>query len=230
MSDDSAPSAAPVRLQGPPDPQDHVHEYLLHEFDHLAESLLQNEESGEKRVQFFIAVLTAVLAVLGLIFKGEQESFSIAAPGVRLTIAVCLVVLFVFGLSTLVRLVERNKASDRYKFALRAIRRRFVSAELALAHPTAFFDPYTKMKQRSALPVKGGWLDVIVLLNGLIVGALTWVLSGGAIEATSILATLAVFLVVIGWQFIAVERQYRAEWEKLVKLDGLPDTIAERPG
>jgi hypothetical protein len=69
-----------------------------------------------------------------------------------------------------------------------------------------------------------------VLLNGLIVGALTWVLSGGAIEATSILATLAVFLVVIGWQFIAVERQYRAEWEKLVKLDGLPDTIAERPG
>jgi len=219
-----------VRSQGEPRLGAFVHDYLLHEFDHIAESLQQNEESGEKRVQFFIAVLTGVFGILGLAFKREQTEFVDAMAKAWLAIVVCLVVLFLFGMSTFLRLIERNLASDRYKFALRAIRRRFLSVDDAQRHPTAFFDPYTEMRPRSIWPVKGGWLDTVALLNSLIFGALTWVLGTRLIstDAATGFASVAVSVVVLYVHLSAARRKYRDEWARLTSSDRTTDQIAPR--
>lgn len=204
-------------------------DYLLHEFDHIASSLQLNEESGEKRVQFFLAVLTAVFGIIGLSLRGEGIALSVALRQSWPLVASCLAVMFLFGWSTLLRLVERNLATDKLKFALRVIRRRFIRKEVAAAHPTAFFDPYTKMKWRSCWPPKGGWLDVGLLLNAVIAAAFTSsVWQRDTLRPFSWAVPGAVFAVVLIVQFAYVERRYKKEWRKLDAKDAKTDPIDER--
>jgi 8-oxo-dGTP pyrophosphatase MutT (NUDIX family) len=65
-------------------------ELLLHEYDHVAQSFLNNEESGEKRVTFFITLCGAVGAALAF----AVGRTAIGLPE-RLLIATTLAVLFV---------------------------------------------------------------------------------------------------------------------------------------
>jgi hypothetical protein len=228
---------APAALRGgqgerppPPDLSGRFDDYLLHEFDHVAASLVANEELGEKRVQFFLGLVTAVLGIIGLTLRGEGIALAVAVRESAVMIAGLLVVLFLFGLFTLARIVERNLATDRLKFALRAIRRRFVSRPVAAMYPNAFFDPWTAGKQRSALKLKGGWLEVVALLNAVIAAGITWVgLQRPAPRAVVLwLACAAVFLLALVLQVVVVEKRYVKEWGKLEAADRSTDVIDPR--
>ena len=73
-------------------------EYLLAEYKHFSDSFWRNEEIGEKRVNFFITLVTAVMAAfVALITKGGKIlEFSEAVPLVRLG----MLALLLFGFVT----------------------------------------------------------------------------------------------------------------------------------
>jgi 8-oxo-dGTP pyrophosphatase MutT (NUDIX family) len=154
------------------DPEGEFREYLLHEFDHLGESLLANEEEGEKRVTSFLTVAGAVGAVLGFVLNNVQ----LFGPGVgRALVGGSLLVLLSLGYVTFARVVSRNVASDRYKQSLNRIRALFFDGPADEKLGFAPFSPYTikpRKPWRWQRINKGGWLETMALVEALLVGML----------------------------------------------------------
>lgn len=93
-------------------------EFLLEEYRHFAESFWRNEEVGEKRINFFITLVTAVIAgLVALATKSEIDVYPIAV--------FALVVLLFFGIVMLKRMIKRDTVTDEYKLAMDMIRSRF---------------------------------------------------------------------------------------------------------
>jgi hypothetical protein len=92
---------------------------LLADYRYLADSFWRNEEAGEKRVNFFISLVTAVLAAL-VALATSRGSLSDGQVG-GITFAACLALLLV-GLLTFRRLIRRNLVTDRYKVSMDHIR------------------------------------------------------------------------------------------------------------
>jgi 8-oxo-dGTP pyrophosphatase MutT (NUDIX family) len=144
---------------------------LLAEYQHVAESLLRNEEDGEKRVTFLITLAGGVAAALGLVLgKDTVLSSSERHPLVLLTLAI----LFAIGYLTLVRVVTRNATSDRYKEGLNRIRTYFLQSS---EDPRLRFLPFDPHKGRPRKPWswkstgRGGWLPTVVLVDSFFLGA-----------------------------------------------------------
>jgi hypothetical protein len=204
--------------------------FALHEYDHLAASLVANEETGEKRVQFYVAILTAAFGIVGLAFRNPAIPLALAVREAWLPLFIVLAVLFMFGVSTLFRIVERNLATDRYKFALRALRRRFVSSDVAKRHPAAFFQPYTRQKRRSVWPIKGGWLDVVALLNAAVLALAVWIVTARFVGGpVGLGASLLAAAVVLPWQLLYVAGRYAKEWTRLEEADEATDAVTVAP-
>src|SRR6266481_7903704 len=91
-------------------------EFLLKEYEHIAESLLNNEQSGETRVNIFLALAGGITAAFGLsdkpLFTGSPEPVAI----------IVLIFIGVIGSFTLLRLVDRNIVTDDFKRKLARIR------------------------------------------------------------------------------------------------------------
>lgn len=205
-----------------PDHSSQLGEYLLHEFDHIAAALQQNEDAGERRVQFFMTVVAAVFGIIALAFRNETETLADAVKSSWLQITLGLSVLLLFGISTLIRIVQRNTTSDKYKFALRSIRRRFVSRAVAKAHPTAFFEPYKPMSRRNALSLKGGWFEIVALLNSAILGVMAWLLQNHEStkqEGPILWLTIVAVILALAGQVVYAQTTYKKEWAKLDEAD-----------
>src|SRR5262249_55893469 len=113
-------------------------DFLLAEYEHMVESLLRNEEPGGKRASFFVTLVGAAGGILGFVF-GEnppivsRDSIPIAAAAVA-TVLLCL------GVLTVRRLIERDVVTDKLIFALRTLRRLFLTRGEAAVLTNAFFD------------------------------------------------------------------------------------------
>ena len=100
------------------DQQEHSVSFLLEEYRHFANSFWRNEEVGEKRVNFFITLVTAVMAgLVALATKTEVYVYPIAV--------FALAGLLFFGRTTLRRMIQRDTVTDEYKVAMDIIRSRF---------------------------------------------------------------------------------------------------------
>jgi hypothetical protein len=149
-------------------------DFLLAEHEHAAESLLRNEESGEKRATFFVSLAGAAAAVLAFAFGGDTSI--VPRERVPLAAAVSAALLLMLGLLTVCRLIERHIVTDRYMFALRSLRRAFLAPEDAQGFPNAFFKLYEQFEPRKMnvfSPGKGGWLETIALINAVLAGLTT---------------------------------------------------------
>jgi len=180
-------------------PPDAFADYLRAEFDHVAESLLKNEEDGEKRASFFVTLTSAVGAALAFAV-GSPHGLP-AAAGHPLVIAM-LVVLLAMGYLTFVRIVSRNVASDRYKRRLNRVRRYFLAGADDPRLAFVPFDPYKPESGRSwswDRVGKGGWLETLVLVNALIFGALATVTTVVLVNALRLGASAAVSTAPEAW-------------------------------
>lgn len=89
--------------------------FLLEEYRHFTNSFWRNEEVGEKRVNFFITLVTAVMAgLVALATKTEVYVYPIAV--------FALAGLLFFGRITLKRMIQRDTVTDEYKVAMDIIR------------------------------------------------------------------------------------------------------------
>lgn len=177
-------------------------ELLLAEYEHTADSLLRNEEDGEKRATFFVTLAgasgTALAFLLGrdaVLHPDSTHPLVVGALGVVLAV----------GYLAFLRVLQRNLASDRYKRALTRIRRHFVAGPEDPRRVLLAFDPYA-LEHRSAPSWRslgrGGWLETVALVESLVAGALvatvvptpTWTVE----IVVSALAAFATWVLLLG--------------------------------
>ena len=84
---------------------------LIADLDHLRRSLLQSEEMGEKRFEFFMALVTA--AVAGLIALATADKHPL--PWLPVVAIGSLAGIVAFGTLTYLRMLHRNQVTDRLK-------------------------------------------------------------------------------------------------------------------
>lgn len=191
--------------------------FLLEEYKHLAESFLRNEELGERRFNFFIALTTAVIGALVAIpkvFDGEVDT---------IFFFFVLLAVFLFGVVTLVRIIRRNLVTDEYLRGLGRIRRYFADRDpkiqLYLAYPPYGEEPQHKKEWKGWKKFytifslgKGGLVEMVVLVNSLIAAAFCVLLaispSRLIIGLSLLVSSLAGFTTAWIVQFIYIKYRY----------------------
>lgn len=176
--------------------------FLLHELQHTTESLLKSEEDGERRVTIFLTLSAGAGAVLAFVL-GDDNSYdtsSISPP-----IVVVLIALLVFGQFVLMRVAKRNRTTDQYKKRLNRVRRWFTCSKHDPRLEWVAFNPFKAPKERVLSfggPRNGGWLEILILINSILGGALV----SAIVPATSWLGESAAFLVggIIFWLALIV--------------------------
>ncbi|UCF04548.1 MAG: hypothetical protein JSV33_11515 [bacterium] len=93
---------------------------LLADLSHFGESLWRNEEVGEKRFNFFLTLLTAVVA--GLVALHTQGKDSLTDKMLKDVTNVAIAGLFLLGILTYLRTLRRNRVSDQFQRTLKHIR------------------------------------------------------------------------------------------------------------
>ncbi len=144
-------------------------DFLIAEFNELLSSFRHTEELGEKRVEFFITLTTAVLGAVVLLDR-ITGAVAIAA----------LAMLLIFGLLVRKRIIRRNIKSHEYLRGTDRIRCYFASM-----HPEWEEYMFTAIRQDEPTrtsqiggPISclsfgtGGLLQVVSLVNSLLGGAL----------------------------------------------------------
>lgn len=150
-------------------------ELLFAEYKHMADSFLENERLGERRVQFLVGLAGVVATVLGLL-RGKDATAGQADP----VLFGGLLALLAFGILTMVRVVKRNRETDRCLNALARIRQRFVAKDDETGLKFMPFDPY-KLKVREREKVftfgNGGLVETVGLVNSFLVAVLSALLA-----------------------------------------------------
>jgi hypothetical protein len=182
-------SADPIR-PGKPE------EFAIENYKGWLESMHRSEEIGEKRLEFFIAVATAIFGAVGLLAKrGDAIDFDQAA-----VLAVyALPALLLFGVLTFLRMLRRDVLTDLCKEQLDKTR-----AWFAIGVPDA---PWILDKKPGSRPLSNGGLTVVMmvintLLAGAWLGVFAWLLGGTWLDRGSrIVISAFVFCLglVLGW-------------------------------
>jgi hypothetical protein len=143
-------------------------ELLYADLKYCNDSFWKNEEVGEKRVNFFVSLVTAVLTALVALAKLNSDSIDDAV--FLLVIIYALFALLVMGVITLARLVKRNEVTDDYKARMDKLRK------ILKEHGTS-----PALKDYPDFPVSykpkfRGLANIVAAINSLILTALTGVL------------------------------------------------------
>jgi hypothetical protein len=155
-----------------PDPNEEARlRLLLAEYEHLSDSLKENETMGERRLQFLFTLVTAAFGgIAALLQLGPRP-----APPAAVVLLAAFVLLFLFGLVTLERIVKRNLATDGYIDALNAIRGYFITSggSDTYRRAFAFYGEGRKTRQHSGLFSlrPGGLAQGTAVINAVVAGA-----------------------------------------------------------
>jgi hypothetical protein len=132
---------------------------LIADLDHLRRSLLQSEEMGEKRFEFFMALVTA--AVAGLIALATADKHPL--PWLPVVAIGSLAGIVAFGTLTYLRMLHRNQVTDRLKRTIDEV------WGYAKAHYELGYD--LKWPSHRKL-LTGGYVETVATINGMLVIAL----------------------------------------------------------
>jgi hypothetical protein len=160
-------------------------EFLIEEYKAITDSLLRNEESGEKRAAFFMTLAGAAGGVLAFLFNGKPDESLLPKAAIPAVTSGAAAILLFLGIMTVRRLAERHRVTDQYKYFLRQIRRTFISYEDSQTMPNSFFkEAYDDLRERKEDGPewakkwhldfkKGGWLECVSAVNAVLFGVCT---------------------------------------------------------
>jgi hypothetical protein len=182
---------------------------LLAEYDHLTDSLKENETMGERRLQFLFTLVTATLGGIAALLQ-----LGTAAPSAALALLGAFVLLFLFGIVTLERIVKRNLATDRYIDGLNRIRAYVIAAEGTEGYRKAFAfyhaTPKTREHPRPFSLRPGGLAQGTAVINTVVAGvAFGFGASLAGLSAEAVFGG-AVTVGVVAWlaQWLLVRERY----------------------
>ncbi len=176
-------------------------EFLLAEYKTFSDSFWRNEETGEKRVEFFITLATAVIGALVALATSQTQ---LPAEATYAVMVFALAGLLGFGIVTLRRVIKRNSVTDEYKRAMEIVRGHFRNEDERLLD----YQPFVKRGPRKT--GTGGLADVVALMNRLVVAALG--VMGGLLfkQTLPVVGVIGLVGFVVAWraQVWYVERKY----------------------
>lgn len=143
----------------PTEPKD----LLIADLEHFGEARWRNEEVGEKRLNVFITLVTAVSG--GLVALATTDHAPDEATMRRLVV-VATAVVWILGLVTWLRLLKRNAVTDQYQATLTLIRQRYA----ALCEP--LLDDYRVPVKRDLPFLSAGYAETVAVIEGLLLMAL----------------------------------------------------------
>jgi len=157
---------------------------LWKDYDYISKSLAENEIVGEKRINFFITLTTAIITAIVTLNTADTI---ISENAKYLTSISALSILLAIGIIILLRMIKRNKVTDKYKVALDDIRQKikdisggnwYLKDYSLLKHikPSSLRDRKGKKKKNKAFKPRklGSLTHLIAVLNS----ALTSVIIG----------------------------------------------------
>ena len=178
---------------------DGVDAFLIAEYQHFADSFWRTEELGEKRLNFFISLVTA--AVAGLVVLATSDVGFTRAQVQWVAFAAGLALLLL-GLSTLLRMLRRNNVADQYKRAINLVRENFRDR-----YELGDYRPFDTLPRRL---FTGGLAQTAALLNSMIAAALAAIaLVAAARPAVTVIAAAAVFAVSLTAQFLYIDWRHK---------------------
>lgn len=157
---------------------------LIKDFEHWLASFVQNEDLGDKRLNFFTGIVTAVFGAIG--FLAKEGSI----PGVDLppVMAFASLVLLLLGYVTTLRLLRRNQVTDGYLKCADALRKQLAPA---------WHLQYKELLPKAGRTLRfGGLVHFTAVLNGGLSAVLLWSLSK-MLGADPLFSTCAAFLTLV---------------------------------
>lgn len=174
------------------EPKDRSVNFLLAEYRYLGDCFWRNEEIGERRVNFFITLVTAAITALVTLVTTQQGNSG--KDNVYFIAVFALLALLSFGIVTLLRMIHRNTVTDKFKDAMEMVRSRFRGWD---EEQLQGYQPFEKRKSRKL--GTGGLVDMVALVNSVIVAALCMLLayfqSGSGIVLPGWVGSIAALIV-----------------------------------
>ena len=200
--------------------RDHSVDFLLAEYESNRDAFWHNEELGERRVDFFITLTTAVMAALAIREKGILAS----GGNVESIVFCALGAVLLLGFVTLVRIIRRNLVSHEYLRAVARIRRYFTDRDQQILRHL-YYKPYDDRPQRKkdwnelfSLGT-GGLVETVALVNSIIVAAVCALFAFPCSEWIIGLFGLVGFIAAWIAQFIYVKYRYKKERPKADEIE-----------
>lgn len=185
-------------------------ELLKMEYQYLNNSFISNEDMGEKRVSLFMT-LTAGLGAAVLV---ALDKLSDRSPPVALLLLAISLAWFVLGYLTLLRILHRNLATDRYKRQLSRLREWFVARDDADALAALPYPPYRDDDQKGRefrFGHRGGYAELVGFINALIAAAIGFQLTAFVLSLVTptvpagaalwLEGTMAVLGLLVAWRY-----------------------------
>ena len=137
---------------------------LLAEYEYYTDSFWKNEEVGERRVDFFITLTTAIIAGIVALITSQHANLSDTA--IRQIATAALSGTFLFGLITFLRILQRNRVTDEYKDIVGYIRELLRRRSSSLAEYDLPVQPHRRL-------LRGGLAETVAMINSLIMAVIT---------------------------------------------------------
>ena len=102
-----------------------VKDLLLEDYRYYGDWLQRNEEAGDKRINLYVTLLTAIPA--GIVAISEKNDLHIMEnQSMQIIMITALAALLPFGIFIFFRLIKRNAVTDEMKFTLDNIRQQYM--------------------------------------------------------------------------------------------------------
>lgn len=137
---------------------------LIADLEHFADSMARNEDVGEKRLTYFVSLLTAVAAGLTALATAERQ------PGselFRTSAGTAIATLFIIGLLSYLRMIHRNRVTDEYQRTLGYIRQKYAS----LCPELGQYEVPQRRETWSGRWLRGGYAETFGIMEGMLLTA-----------------------------------------------------------
>jgi hypothetical protein len=171
-------------------------DFLIADLEQFGEALWRNEERGEKRMNFFLTLVTAVIA--GLVVLHTEGKGPLNDCTLRYIRNGAFVGLIVFGLMTYLRMLHRNRVTDQYKSTLDHIR----DMLLAINPPLEGYRVPQPLSAGKWKRFRGGLAETVGALNAVLLCALLIINSVSVVLAVAI----GLFVLIILWKLAAYRK------------------------
>jgi hypothetical protein len=171
---------------------------MLADLGIMEESIRHNEDTGEKRFNFFITLVTAVVGGVVALHTAEGKPGGLPA-GVGDVDWLASLGLLVFGLLSFRRMMHRDRVTEQYKEITDYIRRRYREIYTP-AHDTLGDyrvpdlirppDGRTRLQKRLRRILQGGYTPTLALLNGCLLTMTLWLAHAVRSDAAVLLGML----------------------------------------